>query len=287
VKPFEKAKIKESEVIKNAATKHLLSMKAGEGHKENMAKVPSESNPGKEKMALSTSGTATKQETRAPKAPEKKTNEMMPAEKSKSAPATKQETRAPKAPEKNPGTATKGVSKDATKNIKGGSTEVGGKESSLPNMGEKKTKEESKSWMETRAGAKGKVFENMEDESWLNETGMEDECWMGEYENDEFNQDLDVPHDPMDDRMAAARMMRQNREDDPSVTDDEHDFYNNPHDHKIGGDMMENEEEEEEESVTEAEEEDESMTEAEEEESKEEEKALNEQLRRMKQILKY
>ena len=146
VGPFEKAKIKENEVITNAATKHLLSMKAGDGHKENMAKIPSESNPGEEKMALGSKGApATKQETRAPKAPEKKPNESLPAEKSKAAAPPKQETRAPKAPEKTPGEPLK-VSKDATKEIKGGAAEVGGKKSSLPNM------KEEESWKKTRAG---------------------------------------------------------------------------------------------------------------------------------------
>ena len=55
----------------------------------------------------------------------------------------------------------------ATKDIKGGKTEVGGKTSGLKNM------EEEESFMKTRAGAKGKVYESeMEEEGWMNEEEM-------------------------------------------------------------------------------------------------------------------
>ena len=59
-----KKSLKEDEVIKNAATKHILTgMKGGEGHTENMHKVTTVSEPGKEKMAKATTGSATKIET--------------------------------------------------------------------------------------------------------------------------------------------------------------------------------------------------------------------------------
>ena len=58
----------------------------------------------------------------------------------------------------------------ATKDIKGGKTEVGGKTSGLTNMEEEK---ELGTELAMRAGAKGKVFESeMEEEGWMNEEEM-------------------------------------------------------------------------------------------------------------------
>lgn len=60
----------------------------------------------------------------------------------------------------------------ATKNIKGGKTEVGGKSSNLKNM-EEKNEMKDESFMKMRAGAKGKVYESeMEEEGWTEEGWM-------------------------------------------------------------------------------------------------------------------
>jgi hypothetical protein len=222
--------LKEDEVVKNAATKHVLNgIKAGEGHTVNMHKTSTVSNPGEEKMANSTSGTVTKQETRAPKPTESKPEEMKMASKTGGT-ATKQETVAPKPKESKPA-----EEKKAAPSAKG-STEVGGKKSGLPNM------KEGDSFMKMRAGKDGKVYE----EGYL----PTDETWM----NEEPGMDMsDMHHD-----MHEMGMDHMHTEGEPC---DECGMYEDD------DQMMESEEEEE--------------------GDDEETKALNEQIARMKQILRY
>ena len=257
VKPFEKAKIKENETIKNAASKHLLGMKS-DNHEENMVKAPAESDPGKEKMALNTTGTvtkrehnssipkvslpsketkaqkvtgpaATKQEYQVGKAKESLPSKETKAQKGTEPKATKQEYQVKSAPVKQNDKAVKPVSKDATNHIAGGKTEVKGK-SETPNM------KESETFMKTRAGAKGKVFENTENEE--SETIDEDDNWLNEMSDDSWLNETEEA-------------------DDETVTENE-------------------------------EMEDEHVNEVEEDEEDEEDvKKLNEQIVRMKQIFKY
>lgn len=235
--------LKEDEVIKNAATKHVLNgIKAGEGHTVNMHKTSTVSNPGEEKMANSTSGTATKQETRAPKPTEK------PFEQAKTGGKEKpQETQVKKPAEKPFDQA-----KKATASPKG-STEVGGKKSGLPNM------KEGESFMKMRAGKDGKVYEEgylPTDESWVDETWMNEEPGM----EDEGMGMSDIHHD-----MHEMGMDHMHTEGEPC---DECGMYEETEEE--GKEMMENDDLEE-------------GTEEEDESSK----ALNEQIARMKQILRY
>lgn len=191
-----KKKLTEDEVIKNAATQHVItSIKTGEGYKENMEPAPKVSNPGEEKMATPTKAApATKAEAMpgATKATEKAPGEEKMATATKAAPATKAEAMpgVKKAPEKAPGEEKVGSKTGAT------SSEVGGKKSGLPNMGtekketapketESEPKEEKEkkdeSFMKTRAGKDGKVFEGTEvEEETIAE--VEDECWVKEGE---------------------------------------------------------------------------------------------------------
>lgn len=238
--------LKEDEVIKNAATKHVLNgIKAGEGHTVNMHKTSTVSNPGEEKMATSTSGTATKQETRAPKPSESKPAEEKMAAKTGGT-ATKQETVAPKPKESKPA-----EEKKATASPKG-STEVGGKKSGLPNM------KEGESFMKMRAGKDGKVYEEgylPTEESWVDET------WMNEEPGMEYEGMSDMHHD-----MHEMGMDHMHMEGEQC---DECGMYEETEEEE-GKEMMENDD------LEEGAEEDEEAT-----------KALNEQIARMKQILRY
>lgn len=242
--------LKEDEVVKNAASKHVLTgIKAGEGHTVNMHKTSTVSEPGKEKMAHSTSGTATKQETTAPKPKEAQFDKAKTGTKGKA-----QEITAPKPKESKPA-----EEKKATASPKG-STEVGGKKSGLPNM------KEDESFMKMRAGAKGKVYEEgylPTDESWMNETGMEDETMVHHFDGME---DEGMGPDHMD--HEGLNTLHPGMHDDEGM-ETECGMYEGEEEEEEESKIMENDEEEEE------------------EEEEESTKALNEQLARMKQILRY
>ena len=230
-----KPPVKENETIKNAASKHLLGMKT-DNHTENMAKKPSESHPGKEKMALNTNGNATKGQYNTSKPKESKPSEETKAQKGTEPKATKQEYQVSKAPVKPNDKAVKGVSKDATNHIAGGKTEVKGK-----NI------KESESFMKTRAGANGKVYENTEMED---EEISEDDSWMNEVVGDDWLNETETEEE-----------CEINETEDEGVNDEN---------------LNETEDEENMNGVKKDEEEDE-----------EDVKKLNEQINRMKQILKY
>jgi hypothetical protein len=192
--------LKEDEVISNAANKHILNgIKAGEGHTVNMVKTTTISNPGEEKMAKPTSGTATKQETRAPKPKEQQFDQAKTGGKDKP-----QETVVPKPKEKHFDQANKATSTPKStsapkttstpKSTSAPKTTSAPAPKSTPKPTETKEKKEddkedvTESELALRGGANGKVYEQNNlpnDESWVDESwnvaeGDGEECWMNE-----------------------------------------------------------------------------------------------------------